>query len=216
VRLLLATRSGPKADEIREILGGLPGLELVVPDALGLAPAPEEDDIEVYETFEGNALAKARWFHERTGLPALADDSGLVVEALDGEPGVRSKRFAPDELVASVGDRDRANNLHLLQRLEGVQEARRRARFVCVATLVDEAGNATHVRGEVDGRILFEPIGTGGFGYDPLFREASTGLVFGEIPRQRKAELSHRGKAFRGMRDHIAGLLPGNGEDRTG
>jgi XTP/dITP diphosphohydrolase len=215
VRLLLATRSDPKVAEIREILGVLPELELVVPDRLGLVPEPGEDEIEVYETFEGNALAKARWFHEKTGLPTLADDSGLVVDALDGDPGVRSKRFAPDALVASVGDRDRANNLHLLERLDGVPEARRRARFVCVATLVDSDGNATHARGEVEGRILFEPVGSGGFGYDPLFRETSTGLVFGEIPRQRKSELSHRGRAFRAMRDHLVGLLPGEGEDSS-
>lgn len=209
MRLLLATRSRPKVEEIREILGDLEGLRLLTPDDLELYATDEEEEIEVFETFEGNALAKARWFQDRSGLPVLADDSGIVVDALDGAPGVRSKRFAPEGRVAEVGDRDRANNLHLLERLEGVPPARRRARFVCVATLLDPDGNATHARGEVEGRILLEPAGDGGFGYDPLFREASTGLVFGQMPRARKAELSHRGRAFRQMRAHLAGVIEG-------
>jgi XTP/dITP diphosphohydrolase len=204
VKIVLATRSEPKAREIRAILGDLPSLELVDPAQLGLPPSPEEEGIEVHETFEANALAKATWFHRRTGLPALADDSGLEVDALGGAPGVRSKRFAPESAVDEAESRDAANNRFLLERLRGVSESGRTARFVCVACLVTADAPPLTVRGEVEGRILDAPVGDGGFGYDPLFLEASRGVVFGEVSASEKAELSHRGRAFRALRDRLA------------
>ena len=114
MKLLVATRSAHKMREIREILSEVPDLELVDLVQAGISPAPEEDDLEPYDTFEANARSKARYFHARSGLPTVADDSGLEVDALEGAPGVRSKRFAPGD---STGiQRDLANNRHLLDR----------------------------------------------------------------------------------------------------
>jgi XTP/dITP diphosphohydrolase len=196
---LLATRSAPKAREIRSILGRVPGVRLLTPDEVGLAETPEEEGIEIHDTFEGNALAKARWFRARTGLPAIADDSGLEVDALGGAPGVRSKRFAPEERVLATGDRDRANNEELLERLAGVAWPLRTGRFVCVAALSRGPDDERHVRGTVEGSILEAPQGTGGFGYDPLFHDPELGRAFGALTPAEKEGRSHRGRAFRAL-----------------
>lgn len=197
-RLVVATRNPGKVREIREILAGVPGWEVVGLDELGVPEAPEEDGIEGYETFEENALAKARWFAARTGELALADDSGLCVDALDGRPGVRSRRFAAvDE---ARGERqDQANNRHLLALLADVPDERRTARYVCSAAAAWPDGREIVRTGTCDGVILHEPRGTGGFGYDPLFYVEDEGRSFGELPPERKHALSHRGRAFRAL-----------------
>jgi XTP/dITP diphosphohydrolase len=207
MKLLLATRSEGKAREIRQILADVPELEVVLPDEVGLPEHPDEDGIEIHDTFEGNALAKARWFHDRSGLPTVADDSGLEVDALGGRPGVWSRRFAPEAWVAeSQGSQDRANNRYLLHELEGMED--REARFVCVAALVTGPGEESMHRGQVEGVILPAPVGEGGFGYDPLFRETATGLHFGLASPEEKGRLSHRGRAFRALRAEM--LREGN------
>ncbi|HEX6373286.1 MAG TPA: RdgB/HAM1 family non-canonical purine NTP pyrophosphatase [Longimicrobium sp.] len=197
-RLVVATRNPGKVREIREILSDASGWEVVGLDELGIPESPQEDDIEGYETFEENALAKARYFAERTGALALADDSGLCVDALDGAPGVRSRRFAPvDE---ARGERqDGANNRHLLALLHDVPDERRTARYVCAAAAAWPDGREIVRTGTCDGVILREPRGGGGFGYDPLFYLEDEGQTFGELPAERKNELSHRGRAVRAL-----------------
>jgi XTP/dITP diphosphohydrolase len=195
VKLLIATRSGHKLEEIREILAGIEGLELVGLVEAGVSPDPAEDDLEPYETFEENAESKARYFFDLTGLPTVADDSGLEVDALEGRPGVHSKRFAPGPFEGP--ERDRANNRHLLALLAGVGPERRTARYVCALALVDGTAPARLTRGESPGRILVAERGEGGFGYDPLFFVPELGRTFGEVPAHQKHVLSHRGRAFR-------------------
>jgi len=208
MRILVATRSSHKLGEIRRILGDLPGLQLLDPLEAGVPPVPEEEGIEVHGTFEENALAKARWFQDRSGMAVLADDSGLMVDALGGEPGVRSKRFAPHRLPGEGVDQ--ANNRHLLERLQGVAPGERTARFVCVAVLDPGAGREPLViRGEAEGKILEAPVGEGGFGYDPLFLDPESGRAFAELPEEGKDARSHRGKAFRMMAHGIMGFLQG-------
>jgi len=210
VRVLLATRSPHKVEEIREILDAedLPS-DLVGLTRLGIEPSPEEDDLEPYDTFEENALSKARYFRRRSGLPTLSDDSGLVVDALDGEPGVRSKRYSPAAISGEVTGqaRDDANNAHLLRRLEGVVDDDRTARYVCAVALIEPDGTERIVRGEVEGRITTEPSGQGGFGYDPLFFVPELGRTFGDASADEKHRLSHRGRAFRRVVSHLRTMV---------
>lgn len=214
MRLLVATRSVHKLDEIRQILAGVAGLQLIGLDEVdGLPPDPPDEELEPFDTFEENALSKARWYRHHSGLPTVADDSGLVVDALDGAPGVRSKRFAPGE--ASGAERDRANNTHLLRLLDGVDTKDRTARYVCVVAFVDgsdgpgrgDAGEPAELtfRGTVEGRIAEEPRGEGGFGYDPLFHVPELGRTFGEADPAEKHARSHRGEAFRKLARHLGG-----------
>lgn len=195
--VLVATRSEHKLAEIRE-LADVPDLELVSLLDIGLPPAPEEEEIESHDTFEANAEAKAEYFWARTGLPTVADDSGLCVDALDGGPGVRTKRFAPEELASELG-RDAANNRHLLERLNGVAAGERGAHYVC-ALAVAAGDERLVVRGQVDGRIAEEQRGAGGFGYDPLFIIPEHERTFGELPPEVKAGMSHRARAVEALR----------------
>lgn len=196
MKVLVATRSIHKLREIRRILAEVPGLEVVDPAGIGLLPDPAEEGIEVFETFEENALAKARWFRELSGLPTLADDSGLEVDALGGAPGVRSRRFAPGEHPDSDAQ-DRANNEHLLRLLGDRPLAERSARYVCVVALDRGDGAPRLFRGTAEGVILGAPRGQGGFGYDPLFYDRSAGLTFAQLTPEQKNERSHRGAALR-------------------
>lgn len=206
MRVLLATRSAHKVEEIREIFADhdLP-VELVGLADLEIAAAPEEDGLEPWDTFEENALSKARYFRELTGLPTLSDDSGLVVDALGGRPGVRSKRFSPAAIAGEVTGqpRDDANNAYLLEQLDGVLDEERAARYVCAVALIGPAGQERTVRGEVEGRIGTEPSGQGGFGYDPLFHVPELGRTFGDASAEEKHALSHRGRAFRAIMDDL-------------
>ena len=191
--MLVATRSEGKLRELAPLLAdhGWDAVDLV---AAGLDERPgEEDALEVAETFEDNALAKARYFFARSGLPTLSDDSGLVVDALGGAPGVWSKRWSgrPELSGAAL---DAANNAHLLSALAGASS--RAARYVCAAAWVDGSGERV-ARGETSGRILEVADGAGGFGYDPLFHSDDLATSFGRVSREEKARVSHRARAVR-------------------
>jgi XTP/dITP diphosphohydrolase len=177
----------------------LPGLELVSLDDLGIPGEPVEDG----ETFETNARIKARFAARATGLPALADDSGIEVEALGGRPGVRTRRYAGPDAT------DDGNNVKLLRELAGIAPERRGARYVCVLTLAVPDPSApgglrlTSRRGTSRGRIASEPRGSGGFGYDPIFEPAGEppgGRTFGQYSPAEKHAISHRARAAERMR----------------
>lgn len=198
--LVLATRSAGKLRELVPLFAASGWDARTLADA-GLVETPEEDALEVHATFEQNALAKARWFHARTGLPTVADDSGLAVEALGGAPGVRSKRWAERPELAGHA-LDAANNALLLERLAGVAD--RRARFVCAAAFVDGAREVVRL-GECAGRILLAPVDGGhGFGYDPLFESDELGASFAAVSREEKGRVSHRARAFRALLASLA------------
>ena len=201
--LLVATRSPGKQREIHRLLAPA-GVPILFPDDAGIPPDPAEDRLELGETFEANARAKAEYFARRTGLPTVADDSGLEVFALGGLPGVRSRRWAGSS--AAGVELDRANNAELLRRLLGAPAARRRARYRCVlAYFASPAAVPEIFEGECAGTILDEPQGERGFGYDPLFRSDDLGRSFGEAGETEKDAVSHRARAFRALLDRLAG-----------
>ena len=168
------------------------GLTVVDLAELGVPHARDEDDLERYATFEENAMAKASYFHRRTGMRVVADDSGLEVEALEKRPGVHSKRWSGRSDLAGQA-LDDANNALLVESLRGIVD--RRARYVCVAAYVDGRREIVR-RGEAAGVIVDEPRGGGGFGYDPYFVAAGTGRTFAELSVSEKEQMSHRGRAF--------------------
>jgi XTP/dITP diphosphohydrolase len=164
-------------------------------DEAGVPPSDAEEDLESANTFEENALIKARYFAGLAQRPAVADDSGLEVFALRGLPGVRSKRWSGrSDLTGTM--LDEANNAHLLEALEGLTG--RAARYVCVAAYVDGFREMTF-RGTTSGTILDRPRGSGGFGYDPYFLSDELSVTFGEASREAKEVVSHRGRAFRAL-----------------
>jgi XTP/dITP diphosphohydrolase len=194
VRLLFATRSAGKQKEVRRLLEAA-GHEVVFPDEAGVVESPLEEGLEVADSFETNARHKAEYFLRKTGLPTVADDSGLEVFSLGGLPGVRSKRWAT--ATGSPLEVDAANNAELLRRLRGAPESRRRGRYRCVLVLVRTADAFPEVfEGSCPGQILEEPRGTGGFGYDPLFLSDDLGKTFGEATAEEKDGISHRGRAL--------------------
>jgi XTP/dITP diphosphohydrolase len=201
-RVVVATGNAHKLIEIRTVLGLDPGrVELVAMGDLGVTSPVEDGD-----TFEANALLKARACVAATGLPALADDSGIRVAALGGEPGVRSARFAGEDAD------DAANNLLLLVRLAAagaVSPASRRAEFVAAAALVTPDGREHVEVGTMPGHVLDAPRGGNGFGYDPLFVADATrdGRSIGELTPGEKDSISHRGAAFRSLRTPLLELL---------
>ncbi|MGC5628880.1 RdgB/HAM1 family non-canonical purine NTP pyrophosphatase [Georgenia sp. Z1344] len=204
-RLVLATHNPGKLAELREILAPLvPGLapeEVVTAGELGIDP-PVEDGV----TFEANALLKARAIATASGLPAVADDSGLAVDVLGGSPGVFSARWS-----GRHGD-DAANNALLLAQLADVSDEHRAARFVCAAALVvPGAPGATPVEvtrcGEMPGRLLREARGSGGFGYDPLFLPDGETRSAAELAPAEKHAISHRGAAFRALAPDVVRVL---------
>jgi XTP/dITP diphosphohydrolase len=197
-RLLLATRSADKVREVKEIFLGLGTLEVVSLEEARVPWSSKEDAIEEFDSFQANARAKAEYFAKLTGLPTVADDSGLEVLSLLGKPGVRSKRFAPDALSLAGKELDEANNAELLRLLLGADEKRRRASYTCVAVLLRRPGGPYEAfQGQCWGRILEEPRGTGGFGYDPLFYFEALEKTFAELLPEEKHKVSHRGEAFR-------------------
>lgn len=204
--VLVATRSRHKLEEIRDLLRDVP-IRVVGLADLGLPRLVEEDDLEPFDTFERNALSKARYFHSRSGVPTLADDSGLCVDALDGGPGVRTKRFAPDDWAERWG-RDEANNRWLLHRLEGVRPEARGARYRCTIAIADDLDHATFV-GCVEGHIGMEPRGAGGFGYDPLFLPEGEARTYAELPADVKRATSHRARAVRACVPWLEALARG-------
>jgi len=202
-KLLVATRSQHKLRELRELLG-LPEGVLVSLDDLGIEGEPEETG----ETFRTNAAIKARAGARASGLPTLADDSGIEVDALGGGPGVRTRRYAGEDAT------DEDNNRKLLAALEGLPPAQRGARYVCVLALAQPTDvgsrgglHLTFSRGSLRGRIARGPKGSGGFGYDPIFEpwlEPPGGRTLGQWSAEAKNEISHRAAAARGMRRHLA------------
>jgi XTP/dITP diphosphohydrolase len=194
VKLLAATRSAGKQREFRRVLEAA-GYEVVFPDDAGVPESPSEELLELEPGFEGNARRKAEYFARKTGLPTVADDSGLEVLSLGGEPGVRSKRWAA--ATGSPAEIDAANNAELLRRLRGAPESRRRARYRCVLVYLSAPSALPRVfEGSCGGVILDAPRGGGGFGYDPLFLSDELGMTFGEADPEAKNRVSHRGRAL--------------------
>jgi len=194
VKLLLATRNEKKLVELRRILAAA-ALDV---ELIGLDDVPSY--VEVPEsglTFEANALIKAREAVARTGLPTVADDSGLTVDALNGMPGVFSARWA-----GRHGD-DVANLELVLAQLSDVDDLHRGARFVCAAALVLPSGEEYTVSGEMPGRLIRAPRGSGGFGYDPIFEPDGYTRTSAELDPAEKDAISHRGKAFRDLAELI-------------
>ena len=198
-KLLLATNNAGKAAELRALLEGC-GWELVTPSELGI----ELDIDENGQSYAENATLKATAYVRASGLTALADDSGLEVDALDGRPGPRSARYAG-------ADRTDAERVAaLLSELAGVPDERRTARFRAVIAIATPDGRVETVEGTVEGRIGHEPRGENGFGYDPVFVLPDRGLTTAELPPDEKHAVSHRGVAARKAREVLEKMLTGD------
>ena len=186
MKVVLASKNKHKLIEISKITEKF-GFELVMESELGL-------DIDVEETgssFEENSFLKADAVMKATGLPALADDSGIAVDALNGEPGIYSARYGFDD---SLDDWGRLKLL--LKNTEQVPDGKRQAQFVCVITMVTPDGNVIQARGEIHGELLREPRGENGFGYDPIFYYPPAGMTTAEMPPEEKNKVSHRANAL--------------------
>lgn len=199
VTIVLASSNEGKLAELRSLLAELPVQLVTLKDLLGQHPTLPEDG----NTFEANAVQKARAAHQLTGLPALADDSGLEVTGLQGRPGVRSARFSHERAT------DAENNAALLRELESVDDEGRVARFRCVlALVVPGVEQPLTVEGTASGSIARDSRGGGGFGYDPLFLvDGFEGRAMAELSDTEKNQVSHRGQAARAMKPLIAQLL---------
>lgn len=194
MKLLFATRSAGKQREIRHYLEAA-GHEVVFPDEAGVPETTAEEYLEQSDSFETNARTKAEYFLKKTGLPTVADDSGLEVFTLGGQPGVRSKRWAGAS--GTPKQVDEANNAELLRRLRGAPETKRRARYRCVLVYLRSPSAMPEVfEGICGGRILEAPEGKDGFGYDPLFFSDELGKSFGTATIEEKETVSHRGQAL--------------------
>lgn len=195
MKLVLATKNSGKVIEFRRILSDLGATHLEV---VGLDEFPEIGEIEeTGSTFEENSLLKARTICKLTGLPAIADDSGICVDALGGAPGLYSARYS--------GQGDAANNEKLLAALANVPDERRGAYFICVAAYVRPDGFERVEEGRFYGRILHQSVGSGGFGYDPLFQPEGLNCSSAELSAEEKDAISHRGKAMRAIAPYIIG-----------
>jgi XTP/dITP diphosphohydrolase len=198
-KLVLATRNQGKITEFRRILEELaPGqIELI-----GVDHFPQLVDVdETGATFEENSLLKARYTCQATGLPAIADDSGLCVDALNGDPGIFSARWA------GVHGNDQANLEKVLAQLKDVPDEKRTAYFICVASLVLPDGREQVAEGRFEGRILHAPVGTNGFGYDPIFQPLGLSISSAQMSAQEKDVVSHRGKSLRAIAPHVIQML---------
>lgn len=202
---IIATRSRGKLAELVPMLAarGVRGIGL---DDAGVMPHDDEEGIEVFDTFAANAIAKASYFTALTGMPCFADDSGLCIDALDGAPGVRSRRFATDRgHSASVGaDEDAANNDAMIDACwDSGRAPPWSAWYACAAAFCD--GTRTMVaEGRTDGVIMPERDGSGGFGYDPYFVSTELGVSFARATREAKAAVSHRGRALAALLERLA------------
>ena len=213
-KIVLASRNRGKVREIAAVLGRC-GAEVI-----GLHDLPAADDIpeppETGASFAANARNKAACYARATGLCALADDSGLVVDALGGKPGVHSARYAVNEFPAAAtrAQTDEANNARLLRELAGVPDESRTARFVCCLALSDGRETLLEATGVVEGMILRRGRGQDGFGYDPLFLVVGTGLTAAEMQPQQKNAISHRGLATRELARRLEQMLASQREGR--
>ena len=187
MKVVLASKNPHKLQEISKITEKF-DMELILQSELGIDLDVEENG----STFEENSAIKAKAVMEATGLPALADDSGIMVDALGGEPGIYSARYGFDE---SLDDRGRM--MLLLKNTQHVPDGQRQAKFVCVITLITPDGKTIQARGEVHGELTREPRGENGFGYDPIFYYPPAGCTTAELPPKEKNEVSHRGRALR-------------------
>jgi len=197
--LVLATRNQGKINEFRRILEELaPGqIELI-----GVDQFPDLVDVdETGSTFEENSLLKSRYTCAATGLPAIADDSGLCVDALNGDPGIYSARWA------GIHGDDQANIEKLLEQLKHVPDDKRTARFKCVASLVLPDGREQIAEGRFEGHILHAPVGENGFGYDPIFQPLGLSISSAQMSAQEKDLVSHRGKSLRAIAPHVIQML---------
>lgn len=194
-KIVFATTNEGKVKEIKEILGDFP-IEVVSMKEMGITADIEENGT----TFEENSLIKARALAKLTGLPALADDSGLEVDYLNGEPGIYSARY-----LGRDTDYDYKNN-YIIDKLSGAKGKDRSARFVCVISLVLPDGREFVERGVVEGLIGYEQKGENGFGYDPIFYLPEYGKTSAELPPEKKNKISHRGKALTAMKKLIVTL----------
>ncbi len=201
--LVLATRNKGKLVEFRRILDGLAPGEI---NLIGVDAFPDLVDVEeTGSTFEENALLKARYTADATGLPSISDDSGLCVDVLNGQPGIYSARWAGEH------GNDQANLEKLLDQLRDVPDEKRTAHFTCVAALALPDGR-THVEeGLFYGRILHAPIGHEGFGYDPIFSPLGMSISSAQMSAQEKDAISHRGKALRSIAPHVIQMMRGLG-----
>lgn len=190
MKVVFATNNPNKIIEVKEILSEL-DIEVVTLKDLGIEIAIEEDQ----DTFEGNAKKKSHTIFELTRLPTIADDSGLMVEVLDGAPGVHSSRYAGED------HNYERNNQKLLEELKNKPKPHR-AKFVCVVSYKTETEDEIFV-GEVSGEIIDEPRGTNGFGYDPLFKPDGFELTYAELPSEIKNKISHRYKALVQFKDYL-------------
>jgi len=190
MKAVFASRNRHKAEQVALLL---PTVELTPLDEI----APELELAEPFDTFEENALAKARAVVSATGLPAIADDSGIEVDALDGAPGVRSARYAGENAT------DPDNNRKLVDAMRDVPEEQRTCRYRCVAVLVMPDGRELVADGACEGRVVLEGRGDLGFGYDPHVIPEGEERTMGEIPLEEKLRFSHRGRAFRALADRL-------------
>ena len=198
-KLVLATRNQGKITEFRRILDALaPGaIELI-----GVDQFPDLVDVdETGSTFEENSLLKARYTCHATGLPAIADDSGLCVDALNGDPGIFSARWA------GTHGNDQANLEKVLDQLKDVPDEKRTARFMCVASLVLPDGREQVAEGRFEGHILHAPVGENGFGYDPIFQPLGLSISSAQMSAEEKDLVSHRGKSLRAIAPHVIQML---------
>jgi len=198
-KLVLATRNSGKIIEFRRIL------EEIAPGAVELISVDQFPNLvdveETGSTFEENSLLKARYTSMATGLPAIADDSGLCIDALGGAPGIFSARWA-----GKHGD-DQANLEKVLEQLKDVPEEKRGAHFLCVASLVLPDGREHVSEGRFDGSILRSAVGTNGFGYDPIFQPNGLAISSAQMSAEEKDLVSHRGKSLRSIAPHVIRLL---------
>lgn len=190
MKVVFASRNRHKAEQVAVLL---PDLDFIPLDTL----APDLELEEPYDTFEENALAKARAVVRTTGLPAIADDSGIEVDALNGAPGVRSARYAGEMAT------DRENNAKLVAALRDVPEEQRSCRYRCVAAFVAPNGDYLTAEGSCEGRVVLEARGALGFGYDPHVIPEGETRTMGEIPLEEKLRFSHRGRAFRKLAEKL-------------
>ena len=193
MKVVLASKNPHKLEEISKITEQF-GIELILQSQLGV-------DIEVEETgttFEENSLIKAKAVMEATGLPAIADDSGIAVDALNGEPGIYSARYGFDDTLDDWGRLQL-----LLKNMENVPDGQRQGKFVCVITFITPDGETIQARGEVHGEILRQAHGKNGFGYDPIFYYPPFGKTLAQIPAEDKNRVSHRGQALKILNEKL-------------
>ena len=194
-RIIFATGNEDKLKEIREILADL-DIEVISMKAAGIIA----DIVEDGTTFEENAIIKAKAIHELTKEAVMADDSGLEIDYLNKEPGIYSARYMGEDTSYHI------KNMSFVDRLQGVPDEKRTARFVCAIALVTSDGQVVTTRGEFEGRIGYEEKGENGFGYDPIFYVPEYGCYSAELSREEKNAISHRGKALRLMKEKIKNM----------